>query len=359
MSAWDRVANRLAEPASPQQPQSTHLSKRPKRYGWGARGVVGRGRSRTFEHYNVEDLTRPRATHAAALVRHRLGADALDCHGQVVYQAIGLVMEPAKPSSYVVVNGVTLAYSDAGAGPVVLYAHGLTTSRATEARRGLIDFAPVSSSRRLIAYDARGHGESTGMANPSHYTWPALADDMLALLDHVCPGAPCAAIGLSMGTGTLLHAALKQPHRFERLVLTAPPTAWETRKAQVAVYDQLARLAEQAGPDCQDVLAPQFTQTQVAPIFRDVPDYASLPDIPAGLIPSVFRGARLSDLPSADALRTLAQPTLVLAWDSDPGHPVSTAERLRALLPNSQLHVSTTSADLRSWGERAARFLSS
>jgi 3-oxoadipate enol-lactonase len=157
-----------------------------------------------------------------------------------------------------------------------------------------------------------------------------------------------------MGTGTLLHAALARPERFERLVLTAPPTAWETRRAQVDLYSAQAALVEAQG---LDALLAMYAQAPIAPIFRDLPDYKIAPDIPSALLPSVFRGAGLADFPSPDALRSVSQPTLILAWATDPGHPVSSAEKLSELLPHAELHVSETSADIRTWGERAARFL--
>jgi pimeloyl-ACP methyl ester carboxylesterase len=53
----------------------------------------------------------------------------------------------------------------------------------------------------------------------------------------------------------------------------------------------------------------------------------------------------------------IANPALILAWDTDPGHPVSTAERLHELLPVSELHVATTLDAVREWPERIAGFL--
>ena len=262
---------------------------------------------------------------------------------------------PAKlQTRFMQLDDVRLAYWEEGSGQLVLSAHGLTASRAAAARLGLADFTPVSEHARLVTYDARGHGESSGAPEPRSYAWDALADDMLALADRLSPNTPISAIGLSMGTGTLLHAAVKRPDRFERLVLTAPPTAWQTRAGQAQLYENIAKSAEDSTP--QALLA-FFEKSVVAPIFRDVPGYPVDPDIPHALIPAVFRGAGLSDLPPPHALSALSQPTLILAWDTDPGHPVSTAQRLSELLPSAQLHVSQTAGDIRTWGARAAAFL--
>ena len=45
----------------------------------------------------------------------------------------------------------------------------------------------------------------------------------------------------------------------------------------------------------------------------------------------------------------IRKPTLILAWDGDPGHPVATAERLHELIPGSALHVARTPEELRTW----------
>jgi 3-oxoadipate enol-lactonase len=262
--------------------------------------------------------------------------------------------QPMGTSHFVELRGVRFAYTDVGSGPIIVYAHGLSSSRANDALMGLADFSTLRSQFRLISYDARGHGRSAGTTDSADYTWPALADDLIALTEYFSPDSPVSVIGSSMGTGTALHAVVKAPQRFDRLVLTAPPTAWATRAGQTEMYATMADLAQSSPPD---VLATLFSQAEVAPIFADVPGFPPPPDVAHELLPIVFRGAGRSDLPSPDVLRSIEQPTLVLAWASDPGHPVSTAERLIELIPDSRLHVSETSDDIRTWGTRAAEFL--
>jgi len=253
------------------------------------------------------------------------------------------------------IAGAEIASSDRGSGPLTVYAHGLTASRAVDQRLGWMDWSPlVASGRRLIAYDARGHGASGGSPASELYTWPHLAGDLLDLLDAWGAQNPVSAIGSSMGTGTILHAALRAPERFDRLVLTAPPTAWETRAAQAGMYLTAADMVDQRGIGFFAELAGQAPRPAV---FADLAEYPPTPDVPADLLPSVLRGAAASDLPDRDALRGVVQPTLILAWADDPGHPVSTAERLADLLPDARLEVAHTPADLRRWGDLAAAFL--
>ncbi|HSI48689.1 MAG TPA: alpha/beta fold hydrolase [Ideonella sp.] len=262
----------------------------------------------------------------------------------------------ASPATeFVQVNGGRLACSVRGTGPVVLYAHGLFCSRAVDRQRGLVDFSPVAEAGcRLVAYDARGHGESGCGRHSGAFGWPALADDLLALADHFSPGEPVSAIGLSMGTGTALHAALKRPERFRKLVLTAPPTAWDTRAAQVQVYRKLAAVAASGKVA---LLEKALAMAPVPPIFANIPRPSPLAAVALQTLPLVLAGAAASDLPAPAALRGIRQPTLVLGWDTDPAHPVSTSATLAGLLPGAELRVARDIAEIATWGEQAAAYL--
>ncbi|MDO9357237.1 MAG: alpha/beta fold hydrolase, partial [Solirubrobacteraceae bacterium] len=131
-------------------------------------------------------------------------------------------------------------------GPLVVQLHGLTSSRERDALLGL-DLPMALRGHRVLKYDARGHGRSTGTADPNAYTWPRLADDLLQLLDHVAPDDQVHGVGPSMGSATLLHAALRDPARFASLTLVTPPTAWETRVAIRGTYLINADLVEREG----------------------------------------------------------------------------------------------------------------
>ncbi|QGV77148.1 alpha/beta fold hydrolase [Streptomyces ficellus] len=249
-------------------------------------------------------------------------------------------------------RGARLAYEVAGSGPLAVYAHGGFAGRAAEDRMGLFDWAPVvAAGRRLVRYDARAHGRSTGGPVDGDYAYPALADDLLALLDHLGARGPADAMGASMGCGTVLHAAVRAPWRFSRLVLLIPPTAWTTREAYARGTREAAETVEREGVDAW--LAGRTRRTP-PPAVAGVPDVPPTPH--ERVLPSVLRGLAMSDLPPPESLARLRLPSLVLAWADDPGHPLSTAETAARLL-GAGLHVSRTRADVRTWGERVAEFL--
>ncbi|GAB2581042.1 alpha/beta fold hydrolase [Microlunatus antarcticus] len=253
------------------------------------------------------------------------------------------------------VRGVELGWTSEGEGPLTVFAHGMANDRWSGELAGLLDWSPlVAGGQRLLRYDARGHGRSTGRAVAEDYRWPDLADDLLALLDVLSPDRPVRAVGASMGSATLVHAALAAPDRFERLVLTCPPTAWATRAAQAGAYLQGADLVEQHGVEAfERAMSAQPKQG----LFRDLPDYPPRLRVSDALLPSVLRGAAASDLPDDARLRTLQLPVLVLSWHDDPGHPVETGERLVELIDGAELGTAATVTELRTWGSRTATFL--
>ncbi|MFF3343091.1 alpha/beta fold hydrolase [Streptomyces flavidovirens] len=246
-----------------------------------------------------------------------------------------------------------LVYDDAGEGPLAVYAHGGLVSQAVEDRMGLFDWVPVlDGGRRLVRYDARGHGRSTGEPVDTDYTYSSLADDLLGLLGHLGATEPVDAMGASMGCGTVLHAAVRAPDRFSRLVLLIPPTAWSTRQAYARANRASADIIEREGMDAW--LAARRKQPRPA-VVADVPAF---PPTPAErVLPSLLRGLALSDLPPLSAIATLRRPALILAWADDPGHPLSTAETLAHSLPHADLCVARTRADIRTWGDRIAEHL--
>lgn len=239
---------------------------------------------------------------------------------------------------------VSLAYEEVGEGEPVVQLHGLTSSRARDRLLGL-DVIAGTTGHRLIRYDARGHGRSTGPRLPEAYRWPRLADDLLALLDHLVPGEPVHAVGQSMGVGSLLHAALRRPDRFASLTLVIPPTAWASRTAQHDAYVHNAEVIEKRGVGYWSSLQKRLT---LPPAVR--PDRPfTLPDVDESLLPTLYRGAATTDLPPVGELARIARPTLILGWVGDPGHPVATARRLRDVLPSSRLVVAQTPADVEGW----------
>ncbi len=104
--------------------------------------------------------------------------------------------------------------------PIVFLHGGLGDHRAS-----LFHLGPLSPGVRWITPDVRGAGRSV---YSEALSWDLLADDVVALLDHL--GLAQAVIaGTSAGSGIALRTALRHPQRVERLVLVSPVFAGTRR----------------------------------------------------------------------------------------------------------------------------------
>ena len=253
-------------------------------------------------------------------------------------------------------SGVEIAYDLRGpaGGPAVVQLHGLTSSRARD-RAFALDLGSALTGARVLRFDARGHGASTGTREPYDYTWDALAEDLFALLDEVLPGERVHGIGQSMGTATLLTAATMDPARFASLTLGIPPTIWDTRAAQSENYREAADFVERFGREAfgeRERGAPQPPAVDPSRPFV-------LPDVRDEWLPSAFRGAAATDLPPADDVAQLTMPALLLSWIDDPAHPESSARALRRVLSAAGLEVASTPAEVNAWPATIAEFIAS
>ena len=218
-------------------------------------------------------------------------------------------------------------------------------------------FSWGGTAARVVRYDARGHGESGPSYDPAELRWPALAQDMLALADTLGPGRVFLG-GVSMGCATALHAAVAAPERVAGLVLVAPPTAWATRPRQARFYRFASSLVGWFGLAPFRLLAripAPASGSPVAALQSEMVDQLARAD--ARAVAATLRGAAESDLPAPALLRSLRAPALILAWRKDPVHPISTATRLRELLPNADLSVAGSLEEIRGWPECVARFV--
>ncbi|HEX4244945.1 MAG TPA: alpha/beta fold hydrolase [Acidimicrobiales bacterium] len=254
------------------------------------------------------------------------------------------------------IRGAELAYEVTGSGPDVIWGHGLSMDRASDADMGLLDWQQIPVT--VVRYDARGHGRSESTPDLDGYRWSELAQDQLALADALGIDGYVAA-GASMGCGTALHAGVLGGGRVKALVLAIPPTAWETRAAQAEQWELAASVIETDGVEAVIAARAQLDppdpyagddrrrELQAAATRAWDPDRLAL----------VMRGATRANFPDRADIARIGVPALILAWTGDPIHPMSTSEELHSLLPDSELHVASTAADLSTWTDLTRGFL--
>ena len=112
-------------------------------------------------------------------------------------------------------DGTTIAYDQAGTGPLLVLVDGALNSRSFGLNGPL---APILADRfTVVTYDRRGRGDS-GDTQP--YAVQREIEDLAAVIDVV--GGPAYVYGISSGAGLALEAASAVPTKVAKLALYEP-----------------------------------------------------------------------------------------------------------------------------------------
>ena len=224
-----------------------------------------------------------------------------------------------------------------GEGPPIVLLHGLSATKRYVVHRSNV---LPRSGYRIVAYDARGHGESAPPDDPDAYDYSDLSADLGAVMDEF-ELERAALAGVSMGAHTALRFALEHPDRVSALVVITP--GYPGEPADEGRWDDMADALEAGGIEgfleswgAQDVAA-RFrdaaleTARQRLSLHRELPAVArALRIVPRS---EAFAGLR--------ALREIDVPALVVGSrdDADPMHPIAIAESYVEELPHGRLLV--------------------
>jgi pimeloyl-ACP methyl ester carboxylesterase len=245
-------------------------------------------------------------------------------------------------ASFAEINGHRLRYRVQGEGPLAVFGHGLLGSieQLSEYQPG---FEAICERVRLLTYDARGHGESSGPEACEGYTWETLGRDMAALVAHA--GEESAILGGgSMGAATALWVALERPEVVRGLVLVmppplGPPPARGPREQQaIMMLDMLSAAVGAYGLEKTVELAKAIPGFAATPEEADAKARWMLRQNPLALAYAV-RGLIAAPGHDPECYRSIRVPTLVLAHEGDGLHPARSAQLLADTIPGARVRI--------------------
>jgi pimeloyl-ACP methyl ester carboxylesterase len=239
-------------------------------------------------------------------------------------------------------GSIYLAGEQAGDGPPIVVVHGLSGTRrnVVQGSRHLL-----KRGYRLIAYDARGHGESDPAPEPASYEYSDLVGDLEAVLEHLELDRP-ALVGSSMGAATVLTYALEHPERVPALVQITPAYTGDGRTAEGVdgdTWELLASALEEGGVEAfvdasqPDDLPERWRRVAEEATRQRMERHSHPEGVAAALrvVPysTAFRGL--------ERLGSLEVPTLIVASrdDADWLHPLEVAKDYERRLPNVELAI--------------------
>lgn len=213
------------------------------------------------------------------------------------------------------VEGISMAYEEAGAGPPLLLLHGFGS--CTRAWEPFV--ARLAEAHWLILVDMRGHGRSTNSSDG--FTHRQSARDVYALLDALGIER-FSAMGISSGGMTLLHMATSQPQRVEAMAVIGATTHFPEQARTIlrgVTFDRLPPDVQAEYRACATRGEPQVSQ--LISQFRAFSD--SHDDM-------VFDAAALSRIQAR---------TLVVHGDRDFFFPIAIPVAMYEGIPNAQLWI--------------------
>jgi len=230
-----------------------------------------------------------------------------------------------------VCGDIEAAWFEWGRGEPLVLVHGLGDDH--RAWRRTLPW--LAMERRVIAYDLRGHGQTT-LGSPDG-TLAQLAGDLVRLLDAL-DLARADLCGFSLGGTIVMRVAADHPERVGRLL----PVATSSRVGRAAApwYAERARIADEGG--LEPVLE-RDTREQLANAPGELADHLAIrrqsTADPRGFANACRAMARLRDEPLDPDLGRVRAPTLVVAAELDPLCPPRAAEIIVAAIPGARLEV--------------------
>ena len=241
-----------------------------------------------------------------------------------IWQTVPLppAMPTPRESGMAPVDDIQMYYAIYGEGDPVLLIHG-GLGNADEFG---FQVPALAESHEVIVADGRGRGRSTSSDKP--YSLALMADDYLALLDHLGIDK-VALVGWSDGAVIGLDIAIRHPERLSRLFAYGGTDTAAGFKASAA-----------------------DTPTFKAGLAHCAADYARMSPTPAGFDAMV---ARMSEMWATtpdytkDQMRGIRVPTVIFVGDHDEGIAPAYAAEMAKLIPGAKLVIMKDASHFAMW----------
>ncbi len=216
-------------------------------------------------------------------------------------------------------NGaVEIAYLDEGEGDPILLVHGYASSKNVNWVYPTWVSELRKSGRRVVALDNRGHGESEKLYDPADYSIPAMASDVVALMDHL-DIARADVMGYSLGARMTAWLGLREPGRLRSAILGGIGMA----------------IVEGGGPgeNVAQALEAASLDEVSDPVGRTFRAFADQTRSDRRALAACLRGSR--GLMSRDEVSAIRVPVLIAVGTTD--EVAGSAEQLGELIPEAEV----------------------
>jgi pimeloyl-ACP methyl ester carboxylesterase len=216
-------------------------------------------------------------------------------------------------------NGdVEIAYLDEGEGDPIVLVHGFASTKNVNWVYPTWVSELRKNGRRVVALDNRGHGESAKLYDPSQYSIPLMAGDVIALMDHLSiPRADV--MGYSLGGRMTAWLGLTRPERLRSAILGGIGIA----------------MVEGGGPgeNVAEALEAPSLDGVSDPVGRTFRAFADQTRSDRHALAACLRGSR--GLMTREEVRGISVPVLIAVGTAD--EVAGSAQALGELIPHAEV----------------------
>ncbi len=222
-----------------------------------------------------------------------------------------------------------------GSGPAIVLLHGW----ALDLDMWQPQFAGLVQSCRLVAFDRRGFGLSSGEPDLSRDV-----EDVAALLD-ILAIRRAAIVGMSQGARVALRCAERFPQRVACVILDGPPPHGSTVQTQALEEIPLAQYREIVRTRGIESLREQWLRHPLMRLQSAGASARALLQEIVGRYPGRDLLNPAESVPEVDLSQVIA-PTLVINGEYDSGARIAAGDELVRLLPDAQRAMVTAAGHL-------------
>lgn len=229
------------------------------------------------------------------------------------------------------INGVEIAYTDAGQGTPVVFIHGFPLTRQMWESQ----VEALSGRARCITIDLRSHGESQSVL--WYATVDTYADEVAALLDHL--GIERAVVcGFSMG-GYVAFAFLRRyRERVAGLILADTRPQADTPEGKQGRFNTAQTAHTQGAKAIADAMLPRLLTEKTLAERPEVVSFvrSMIEGNPVvGMAADLMAMAQRPD--SVEMLEQIRVPTLIIVGNQDALTPPADSELMASKIPGAKL----------------------
>jgi 3-oxoadipate enol-lactonase len=233
----------------------------------------------------------------------------------------------------ILIEGNEVSYFDEGKGTTIVFIHGFPFNKSMWETQ----LIALRDQFRVIAYDVRGHGNTS--ANANEFSIPQFANDLLAFINQlkienviIC--------GLSMGGYIALHAIELFPDKIQGLILCDTQCAGDTdeaREKRMKAIELIRNngLEQYASDSIKNLFAPASLENQKGNVAFIKNTILKTP--PDTICKTLMALANRKE--KCSLLERVKVPVLILVGEEDKVTPLAAATKMHELIGGSILHA--------------------